>query len=174
MILDSRNRQRVAVCVCVIGENIDITDHAADHGNGTVCIRHGRCKKARPFGGTYGGDVNNTYACFKVPVAAQVGRACHIVRSRNIGARDPAKDHGGLKPLITCCEIAAIDKDIAVCGQRLADNCQLIQIFCLHCSAVQRGATEAEATLRTVRKDMDRIDIGAAIKNVGDLLNAIA
>lgn len=70
-------------------------------------------------------------------------------------------------------DVAAIEQDVALRGQRRADGGQLA-LATAERGGIQLHRAQAHAAFGAVADDVDRVDAAAAAQRVGDLLQAIA
>ena len=64
----------------------------------------------------------------QIPIPAQRCRACGVVGGRDIRTGDATQHHGGLQASVALGEVAAVDQDVAIRRQCLANDRQLVEV----------------------------------------------
>ncbi|WZB70481.1 hypothetical protein WJ968_33880 [Achromobacter xylosoxidans] len=100
-------------------------------------------------------------------------RARAVAGGGHVGVRQLRQPRQQFGALGVGADVATIEQDVALFGQRRADLGQL-RLACVERGGVQLHRAQAHAAFGAVADDVDRVDATAAAQRVGDLLQAIA
>ncbi len=79
-----------------------------------------------------------------------------------------------MRPVGSGGEVAAVDQDVGVGGEMLADPGERIRMDAGHAPRVEHGRAQGEGALGAVGEDVDRVDAAARGHRLGDLGDAVA
>ena len=108
----------------------------------------------------------------QIPIATLLPRTGHIFRGRHIGTGDLGQTLHKSGPFATRTDIAAIKKQITVCGQGISPPKQILCIVG-KCVVGEGCRTQGNLAIIPVRDDMDGVHGRMLGQNPGNLTHAI-
>ena len=172
----ARDDARIALGIARVGEKAGRSrydqGHVLGHRRRFVAVDRGG-KQMLVARRTQSARLDRADPLLEVPAAAECGGAGRILGRGDVGARSICQGPQEGGAALASPDIAAVDQDVGVAAERRSNHGEIGGMRRRHALGVQLRAAEAQASLRTVRQDMNRGNALPAGERLRDLVDAV-